>query len=506
MGKDKARDKVRAFKPSKKFKQKYKDKKLRGVMINAYKKNRMAEELREEASLLNTQKAGVMEGDENGRTISYKQEDIIASVDMNTQKKAFDFELDGFGEYRCKYTRNGRHMLFGGFKGHMGIIDLLTMKPHLEFKVKDKVRDVVFLQNYKMFAYAGSKNACIMDDTGMEIHKLKSANPRFLDFLPYHFLLVTAGTYGRLNYQDVSTGETVANINTHLGEATTLRHNPQNAVSFLGHTHGSVTMWSPNLTKPLVKIQCHKGAVCDLAINREGNHMVTSGKDGQMKVWDLRTYKLLHSYFTRSPASSVDISERGLLAVGFGNNVQVWNNAIETKSKEPYIVHKYKPRVANLRFRPLEDVLGVGTATGIHSMIVPGSGEANYDSYEANPFQTNKQRRETDVRALLDKLPASTIMLNPAEVGQVDRAPKDVIEKERKLAFEANNPDQSYEKFKKKMRGRGTVAKRAKQKAVNVKTKQKESLKEKWEAEDKERKEENEKKSSEPKHALSRFG
>ena len=37
----------------------------------------------------------------------------------------------------------------------------------------------------------------------------------------------------------------------------------------------------------------------------------------------MRTFKPLHSYFAYSPATTLDISQRGLLAVGYGRKVQV---------------------------------------------------------------------------------------------------------------------------------------------------------------------------------------
>eukprot|EP00983_Pelagomonas_calceolata_P123810 1161046-Pelagomonas_calceolata.AAC.6 len=55
------------------------------------------------------------------------------------------------------------------------------------------------------------------------------------------------------------------------------------------------------------------------------HHLVDAfaGADNQIKVWDVRTFKPLHAYFSYSPVTSLDISQRGLLAVGYGSKVQV---------------------------------------------------------------------------------------------------------------------------------------------------------------------------------------
>ena len=43
----------------------------------------------------------------------------------------------------------------------------------------------------------------------------------------------------------------------------------------------------------------------------------------QVKVWDIRTLRPLHAYYSPSPADWCDISQRGMLAVGYGRRVQV---------------------------------------------------------------------------------------------------------------------------------------------------------------------------------------
>ena len=47
------------------------------------------------------------------------------------------------------------------------------------------------------------------------------------------------------------------------------------------------------------------------------------GVDNQVKVWDIRMMRPMHAYFSYSPANSLEISQRGMLAVGYGRKVQV---------------------------------------------------------------------------------------------------------------------------------------------------------------------------------------
>jgi U3 small nucleolar RNA-associated protein 7 len=170
------------------------------------------------------------------------------------------------------------------------------------------------------------------------------------------------------------------------------------------------------------------------------------------------TYKRMHSVRTRRVAGHLDISARGMLAIGDGTFVDVYGCGIlDAPQADPYMsVHtgERKEVVHSVRFCPWEDVLGVGRAGGFTSAIIPGCGEPNIDTFEANPFITRQQRREADVQSLLDKAQPNTIMLNPNELGGVDAqaVPKAAVKEKEKFQpkHKSGGKDKSGQRQKRK--------------------------------------------------------
>ena len=66
--------------------------------------------------------------------------------------------------------------------------------------------------------------------------------------------------------------------------------------SLSSSTSGTVTLWSPNVHSPLVKVLCHSGPLTDLAVEHGGWTMVTVGMDARMKIWDIRSTYQYVSY------------------------------------------------------------------------------------------------------------------------------------------------------------------------------------------------------------------
>ncbi|KAJ1825359.1 putative U3 small nucleolar RNA-associated protein 7 [Coemansia sp. RSA 2599] len=420
------------------------------------------------SEMLLTEDAGYLEAEGMERTYKFTQKQIGEHLDISSSSKIFDLKLEEFGPYSLEYSSNGRHLLLGGRRGHLATMDWRNGKLGCELHVRETVRDVSWLHNQSLFAVAQKKYAYIYDHTGAEVHCLKNhVEPTALGFLPFHFLLVSTGMTGKVVFQDVTEGHVVGEHRPGYGPSHQLRVNPYNAAVHVGHGNGTVTLWSPKQGQPLARVLCHKGPVQSMAIDRSGTYMATSGLDGRVKVWDIRRFQPLHEYTTQRPAQSLDISQRGLLAAGWGPHVSVWKDALATRVDKPYMTQLMPGITLNqVRFVPYDDVLGCGHSQGISSLVIPGAGEPNFDAYVANPYQTSKQRQESEVKSLLDKLAPETVSLDPNFIGRLDPRSRDQIMhetvQEARSGYEAGKLSGKYldSSVRNKTKGRNSTAKR----------------------------------------------
>ena len=360
------------------------------------------------------EKGGIELEDPDVEDTRLSQEELIRHVDVGTRKKLFNFNLKG-GPFVVKPTRNGRHIVIGGKCGQLSVVDRTTMNPMCDFTVDENVLDVTFLHNYTMFAAAQRKCTYIYDSiSGAEVHCLKDhARVTHLDFLPFHFLLASWADNGIIRYLDTSTGQQVARHFSKMGPCHSFRQNMATSIINVGHGDGCVSLWSPALPEPLMKIRAHHAAVTALACHDQST-LFTGGGDCKWKIWDLRKADMpVHTYsYKGAPPSSIDISQTGMVGIGNGVRIKIFSPEIlKTGVHKPYLTHFAQDGVSSVRFCPFEDLLLLGKGEGIGTMLVPGSGSGDFDSYTNNPFETRTQRREGEVRALLDKLRPDMISL-----------------------------------------------------------------------------------------------
>ena len=495
-----------------------KDVKLRRKLGETEEKIQDATIKAKDAELLHETQAGFLEAEDGlERTYKVTQEEIQASVAISTSKKKFDLKLDQLGPYICEYTRNGRDLLIAGRKGHVAAIEWRTAKLRCEIQLNETIRDILWLHNNQFFAVAQKEYVYVYDSQGVEIHSLRQhKHVTHMEFLPYHFLLGTMSS-GWLRYLDTSTGQSVAEHLTKLGPTTSATQNPYNAIIHMGHQEGTVTLWSPNMKTPLVKLLCHRGPVRSLAVDREGRYMITGGQDQRMAIWDIRMFKEVQGYPTRKPLTSISISDRGLTATAWGTKSTIWKGLFQKDVAEqvhvamPYMEWGGEGKyIDRLQWCPLDDVLGIGHDEGFSSIIVPGAGEPNFDALESNPFETKTQRREGEVKSLLNKLQPEMIALDPNFIGKLD-----VRSHEQRLLDKYHDDNQQVPeavmeiRLKNKAKGKNTTLKRYMRKQamkrMNIIDEKRKSVEAEWEKVQQRRKDAQQKNETELGPALSRF-
>ncbi|OAY52158.1 probable U3 small nucleolar RNA-associated protein 7 [Manihot esculenta] len=392
---------------------------------------------------------------------------ITSEINLSSLKNQHDIIIPDLGPYTLDFNSSGRYMAVAGRRGHLAVVDMKNMSLIKEIQVRETVHDIVFLHNELFFAAAQKKYPYIYNRDGIELHCLKEHGSVLrLQFLKNHFLLASINKFGQLHYQDVTMGEMIGNIRTGLGRTDVMQVNPFNGVVGLGHSGGTVSMWKPTSAVPLVKMLCHPGPVSAMAFHPNGHIMATSGKERKIKIWDLRKFEVLQTI--PGHAKALDFSQKGLLAAGNGSFVQIFGDLSESQNYSRYMGHSMVKgyQIGKVLFRPYEDVLALGHSMGWSSILIPGSGEPNFDTWVANPYETSKQRREKEVRSLLDKLPPETIMLNPSKIGTMrpvkkkEKQSKQEIEAEMEAAVEAVKDIA----FKNKTKGRNKASKKAKKK------------------------------------------
>ena len=459
-----------------------KDRKLKRNLNNLETRFQRAADQAKDSELLLEHTGGFLEPEtELERTYKVRQSELTSNVSIAVAQKRFDLKLEELGPYLCEFTRTGRELLLAGRKGHIATMDWREGKLGCEMQLGETVRDIRWLHNNQFFAVAQKRYTYIYDRNGVELHCLrKHVEVSHMEFLPYHFLLATMSMSGHLKYQDVSTGNLVSEIYTKAGAPVSLTQNPANAILHTGHQNGTVTLWSPNSSEPLVKLLAHRGPVRSMAIDREGRYMVSTGQDCRMNIWDVRMFKgEVSSYHTDGPASTCAISDTGLVALGYGTRSVVWKGILSgsppsasvlapaNKVHSPYMSWGGEGKaIERVRWCPFEDVLGVTHNKGFSSLIIPGAGEANFDALEVNPYETSKQRQEAEVKGLLNKLQPEMIALDPNFVGKLDLR----SEQQRQAERDAEKGVTVAEEIRNRMRGKNTTLKKfiRKQRKKNI--------------------------------------
>lgn len=220
-----------------------------------------------------------------------------------------------------------------------------------------------------------------------------------------------------------------------------MAQNPHSAIIHLGHSNGTMTLWSPNMTTPHVKLLAHRGPITGIAVDPSegsaGRYVATCGMEGKVKIWDGRMWgKEVKSWSVRNTPTTISYSQRGMLAVGGKSGITTYRDLTTSGAAgmpQPYLNLPLPALTASsARFCPYDDLLAVGHQRGISSLLVPGSGEPNFDSSEADVYESYSRRREREVRGVLEKIRPELITMDTDILGKVneDKGPETYAERE----------------------------------------------------------------------------
>merc|ERR1712217_614502 len=335
------------------------------------------------------------------------------------------------------FSGDGLRIAIGGEKGRIRNLQWNKLLLDRDIQVKEKIHDVKFLNTNQLLAVAQKKYIFIYDKHGSEINCLVNhLGAQRLEFLRHHMLLASVGKGGILRYQDISIGKKISEHKTSYGTCNVMRQNPWNAVLCLGHYNGIVSMWTPNVAKPVTKILCHRGSVTTVAVDTTGNYLVTTGIDQQLKMWDIRTLNPLYQYVSKDPITCTDISDKGLLAVGYGRRIEVWNQLINCKEQSKYSNHVIADgSLKKLVFHPYEDTLVLCHSAGIATIKMPDTAKKSPTALLGNNFI---KKKDIISSFSLNKLQPDMISLNPEHIDKTTKHKKKDFEKIVKYAMNAN--------------------------------------------------------------------
>ena len=129
-----------------------KDKKLRSNLKSLESKYKDAVLKAHDAEILLEHESGFLEPEnELERTYKVRQDEVKASVAVETARKGFELKLVGLGPYVCDYTRNGKGLLLAGRKGHLATMDWRDGRLGYEIQLGETVRAAKWLHNDQLW-------------------------------------------------------------------------------------------------------------------------------------------------------------------------------------------------------------------------------------------------------------------------------------------------------------------------------------------------------------------
>lgn len=273
--------------------------------------------------------AGTEKGGEEGN------DGVIRVWDLETLKPKYSLFVPGAAVNSLSYDDDGSILLVGGDKGSVTAFNLKSRydMPH-SVKGKAPIRKVKFR---KRDAIVVSDQFHIWNpqrDQTTAPGRLHTKEVVDIDFNYSGPLMAAAGGRETVIVHP-GTLEVMPRFRFPHAQpvtAVTLCQAPGGVGLFMatGHKDGTIEYWFAGRGQRLNTFRAHRGAVTHVAFYDEDRRLVSTGADGMVRFWDIKTAKLLHSIReSRSPITCFDITSyditdnRNVIVTSDGSTVRV---------------------------------------------------------------------------------------------------------------------------------------------------------------------------------------
>ncbi len=234
-----------------------------------------------------------------------------------------------------RFSRNGSLLILGGGRGgkfgHAVVWDVKSGRRLTEAgKEFDSVMAADISPDHKMIVIGctSKRVKCYEVATGEELYTISKHTEWVLDtaFSPDGIMLATSDRNGNVMVWEASNGAEFHLLGQHKQACVQLAWRPDSNVLASCSTDGSIAVWEMHEGKQLKTWDAHGGGVLSVAFTPDGR-LVSSGKDGLVRLWDINGNKIAESKSQGDLVTRVTAlhDNKTVVSGNWRGEVQGWN-------------------------------------------------------------------------------------------------------------------------------------------------------------------------------------
>lgn len=233
------------------------------------------------------------QGDGRSRVIVVDASGTGALLDSTNGSILSEFRLDG--GFLTQANLTDRHVFFLSNLGTIGAYDFTTNKQFGQsvalsepaIRVYPWVSDQVIVVTRSGYGTVSLKKR---GENALEPFSPKAYQPTapisFAHLDSHHKVLVLGLEDGTLAITDAASGRLVYAISKVSGAVTGFALVSSMNVGVVSTDRGQLYFWDLLADKVLEGILAHRGGIVDLGVDQQGRFLITSGRDGQIRLWE----------------------------------------------------------------------------------------------------------------------------------------------------------------------------------------------------------------------------